>query len=88
MTRCKYCPMDNTKQMTAILSNKLSMWIKNKISLYYANKHKCECQKVYPLTLINKCCRVQVEKKTTIPFEIHTFVYLARELIEVTVNKL
>lgn len=40
------------------------------------------------LTPINKCCRVQTEKKTTIPCEIHTFVYIAKELIEVTVNKL
>lgn len=88
MTNCKYCPVENTKLMTSILSNKISMWIKQKSALYYTNKHKCECQKVYPLTLINKCCRVQSEKKTTIPFEIHTFVYLVKELIEVTITKL
>lgn len=64
------------------------MWIKQKSALYYKNVHKCECQKVFPLSLINKCCRVQVEKKTTIPFEIHTFVYLAKELIEMTVSRL
>lgn len=29
-----------------------------------------------------------MEKKSTIPFEIHTFVYLAKELIEVTISKL
>jgi hypothetical protein len=60
MTRCKYCPFDNTKHMTATLSNKISVWLKQKSDLYYSNKQKCECQKVYPLTLISKCCRVHL----------------------------
>ena len=40
------------------------------------------------MALISKCCRLQVGKKSTIPFEIHTFVYLAKELIEVTISKM
>lgn len=88
VTKCRFCPIDNTKQMTSILSNKISMWIRQKTAKYYSNKNVCECGKVWPMSLITKCCRLQMEKKSTIPFEIHTFVYLAKELIEVTISKL
>jgi hypothetical protein len=64
------------------------MWIRQKVAKYYSNKNTCDCGKVWPMALISKCCRLQVGKKSTIPFEIHTFVYLAKELIEVTISKM
>lgn len=41
ITKCKYCPISNTKQMISMISNKISMWIKQKTALYYNNKQKC-----------------------------------------------
>jgi hypothetical protein len=64
------------------------MWIRQKVAKYYSNKNTCDCGKVWPMALISKCCRLQVVKKSTIPFEVHTFVYLAKELIEVTISKM
>lgn len=54
------------------------MFLKKHISKYYTNKYKCECQKTYSLTLISRCCRADHFKKSIIPAEIHTFVYLTK----------
>lgn len=41
ITKCKYCQESNSKKIISIISNKISMWIKQKSALYYNNRHKC-----------------------------------------------
>ena len=88
LINCKYCETDNSRWILSNLSNRISMYIKQRCSTYYNNKFKCECQKQYSLTPISKCCRVDGERKTIIPFELHTFVYMCKELCDNTLVKL
>lgn len=83
-TGCKY-------SFVTIIHNKIRFKIKEEVGKYYSNRKRCTCLKSYELTPITPCCDLDKKKgtkKSDIAFKLHNFLYLAKDLCEVSMSRL